>query len=123
MTQTAITPRPEITALAHAGQVANDIAARSVFMDYQSRKAKNTLRRHANDLALFADFLRVIGLQIGEFSNDPEAWRATAESTAEIIGMTREEINAKHDDKDTTLLNVVYAGTVFIPDNGRENSN
>jgi integrase len=75
MTQTAITPRPETTALTLAGQVANDIAARSVFMDYQSRKAKNTLRRQANDLALFADFLRVTGLQVGDFVSDPETWR------------------------------------------------
>ncbi|MDL1911524.1 site-specific integrase [Chloroflexi bacterium CFX6] len=75
MTQTAITPRPTTTALTKAGQVANDIAARSVFVDYQARKARNTLRRQANDLALFADYLRVAGVPVGDFAQDPEAWR------------------------------------------------
>lgn len=87
MTQTAITPRPETTALTLAGIVANDIAARNVFIDYQSRKAKNTLRRQANDLALFADFLRVTGLQVGDFTNDPETWRGMTWGLVE--GFTR----------------------------------
>ena len=94
-----ITPRPETsvavqrtTALAHAGQIANDIAARSVFMDYQSRKAKNTLRRQANDLALFADFLRVTGLQVGDFTNDPEAWRGVTWGLVE--GFARWQLQA-----------------------------
>ena len=87
MTQTAITPRPESTALTKAGQVANDIAARSVFVDYQARKAKNTLRRQAGDLALFADFLNTTGLQVGDFMNDPEAWRGVTWGLVE--GFTR----------------------------------
>lgn len=73
--QTAITPRPETTALTLAGQVANDVAARSVFMDYQSRKAKNTLRRQVNDLALLAEYLSAAGLRVGDFTADPESWR------------------------------------------------
>jgi integrase len=75
MTQTAITPRHETTALAQAGQVANGIAARSVFVDYRARKAANTLRRQANDLALFAEYLGAAGLQVGDFASDPQAWR------------------------------------------------
>jgi len=87
MEQTAITPKTKTTALAHAGKVANDIAARSVFRDYQSRKAKNTLRRQANDLALFADFLNTTGLQVGDFMNEPEAWRGVTWGLVE--GFTR----------------------------------
>lgn len=51
------------------------------------------------------------------------------ESNPEVIGMTRDEITARLDNENTTLLNVVYAsdanknGAVFIPDNEREKSN
>ena len=76
MTHNAITLLPtEPHALTMAGQAANDIAAQSVFVDYQARKAKNTLRRQANDLALFAQYLRAAGLQVGDFAQDPQAWR------------------------------------------------
>jgi len=76
MTQNEITPLPtEPHALAIAGQAANDIASQSVFADYQSRKAKNTLRRQGNDLALFAQYSRAAGLQVGDFAQDPQAWR------------------------------------------------
>jgi hypothetical protein len=52
-------------ALAAVGQVANQHAARSVFADYLSRKADNTLRRQAADLARFADFLTQVGERAG----------------------------------------------------------
>lgn len=58
-----------------AGQAANQAAARGLFDDYTSRKAKNTLRRQSYDLACFAEFLRSAGLQPGELGSDPEAWR------------------------------------------------
>lgn len=51
--------------LAHAGQVANHHAARGVFADYLSRKADNTIRRQAGDIARFADFLNDVGGQAG----------------------------------------------------------
>lgn len=63
------------TALAVAGQVANHHAARSAFADYRSRKAKNTIARQDNDLAVFAKFLQAAGVQPGELSTDPDAWR------------------------------------------------
>src|SRR5690554_5546562 len=85
---------PADAALAHAGQVANEHAARNVFTDYLSRKADNTIRRHAADLARFVEFLQQVGEQagielgaamslfartIGTFpdgpSPDAEAWR------------------------------------------------
>lgn len=59
---THLTPvTPTDSALAQAGQAANTHAARSVFADYLSRKADNTLRRQAADLARFAEFLRQVG--------------------------------------------------------------
>ena len=65
-----------ITGIMHqAGQAANEAAARNIFSDYTSRKAKNTLIRQQYDLACFAEFLRAAGLQPGELATNPEAWR------------------------------------------------
>lgn len=52
-------------ALALAGQVANDYAARGVFADYLSRKADNTIRSQAASLSRFADYLNQIGERAG----------------------------------------------------------
>jgi len=52
-------------ALAQAGQAANTHAAQGVFVDYLSRKADNTIRRQASDLARFVEFLNQIGQQAG----------------------------------------------------------
>ncbi len=65
--------------LALAGQVANRIAGAAVFTDYQARKAANTLRRQAGDLALFSDYLAAAGIP-GELptgddlASDPASW-------------------------------------------------
>ena len=56
---------PSDSVLAHAGQVANHYAAQNVFADYLSRKADNTIRRQAADLARFAEFLNEVGEQAG----------------------------------------------------------
>lgn len=58
-----------------AGQAANQAAAAGVFEDYNSRKAPNTLDRHAHDLACFAEFLRSAHIPAGDLARDPEAWR------------------------------------------------
>jgi integrase len=82
-------------ALTAAGQTANEYAARGAFADYLSRKADNTIRRQAADLARFADYLDEIGQGVGQqlgraltgfaqavadFPNGPEpdadAWRS-----------------------------------------------
>jgi integrase len=71
-------PNTELTTpstWAAAGQAANSAAARSAFSDFQGRKAPNTTRRQAADLALFAEYLAAAGLQAGDFENDPESWR------------------------------------------------
>lgn len=58
-----------------AGQAANHAAAAGVFADYMERKAANTLKRQAVDLACFAEFLQLAGIHAGELGEDPQAWR------------------------------------------------
>lgn len=73
--------RPGVLSL--AGQVANQVAARHVFEDYQERKAANTLRRQLGDLALFAEYLSLalaaagaVGSPTGAaLARDPQAWQ------------------------------------------------
>ena len=55
-------PGDDPSALALAGQVANQYAARDLFSDYRARKAANTLRQQDGGLALFADFLWAAGI-------------------------------------------------------------
>lgn len=57
-----------------AGQIANQIAGSNALEDYKDRKAANTIKRQANDLALFADYLRATTLDPGDFFNDLQAW-------------------------------------------------
>ena len=52
---------PSDSALAHVGKVANHYAAQNVFADYLSRKADNTIRRQAADLARLVEFLNKWG--------------------------------------------------------------
>jgi hypothetical protein len=52
MTNDLTTRQPgHLTHLAQLGEVANAVAADSVFADYRSRKAPNTIRRQDADLA------------------------------------------------------------------------
>jgi integrase len=62
-------------ALASAGQVANEYAARSAFADYLSRKSDNTIRSQAASLTRFADYLAKVGITAGDLQHDPDAWR------------------------------------------------
>lgn len=48
------------------GQTANWFAARTVFNDYLSRKADNTIRRQVSDLGRFAEYLRQVSAQMGD---------------------------------------------------------
>lgn len=72
--------RPPIDPQA-AGQIANEVAARHVFEEFRRLKSRQTLRRHAADLALFGAFLAWAGLRPPEaaqpepLSIDPDAWR------------------------------------------------
>lgn len=58
-------------------QAANNVAARHTFSDYRERKADNTLRRQDADLALFADFLRSVGIPADSqaLATQPAAWK------------------------------------------------
>lgn len=74
----AITVAPESTlaSLAIIGQAANAAAARHTFSNYRARIAANTLRRQDADLALFARYLRVVGIETGnDYAILPDAWR------------------------------------------------
>jgi len=55
---------------------ADQVASRHVFDDYKSRKAPNTIRRQANDLAVFADYLRQVGFSLthDELQIGSDAW-------------------------------------------------
>jgi integrase len=71
-------PQPELIPSRlwkEAGRAADAAAAKNIFQRYQRRKAQNTLRRQAGDLAVFTDFLGSTGLEPGDFQNDPDAWR------------------------------------------------
>jgi len=73
------TPKEPTTDLARRSQVAqqaNRAALRYVFDEYKSRKAANTLRRQAADLALFVQFIQSVQFDAGELHSEPEAWRA-----------------------------------------------
>ena len=62
---------PDTRDITLAGQAANHQAARGVFADYLARKADNTLRRQAADLARFATFLNDVGEQAGLLAGYP----------------------------------------------------
>jgi len=61
--------------LIELGQVANLFASQSLFTDFRLRKAKNTIRRHDYDLALFAEFLNSRGVEVGDLATDSSAWK------------------------------------------------
>jgi len=61
--------------LAELGQIANHFAGQAAFVDYRERKAENTIRRQDADLARFADYLKSTGAEVGDLSNDPDAWK------------------------------------------------
>ena len=63
-------------ARAAIGATADQVASRHVFDDYKSRKAPNTIRRQANDLAVFAAYLGQVGISLthDELQNGSDAW-------------------------------------------------
>ncbi|MCX6032100.1 MAG: tyrosine-type recombinase/integrase [Chloroflexi bacterium] len=77
--ENALTSTDAPAALARAGQVANAAAAAGCFTDYRERKAPNTLRRQATELARFADFLAAAAIPAAPtghaLAHDPPAWR------------------------------------------------
>jgi len=63
------------TAQQHAGQVANYVAAKHAFSDYQDRKADNTKTVQRQALKSLGDYLAEAGTQPGDLYSDPEAWQ------------------------------------------------
>lgn len=60
-----------------AGQIANRVASQNIFQRYLSGKAANTIKRHARDLELFAEYLLDVGLELehgADFQANPHAW-------------------------------------------------
>ncbi len=60
--------------LVTVGDVANEVAARHVFGDYQSRKPQSTLTAQRNDLRLFGQYLGEAGMQTDNLFTTPAAW-------------------------------------------------
>lgn len=61
-----------------AGRIANRIAGQNIFQRYLSEKSANTIKRHARDLELFAEYLLDVGLELehgADFQTNPAAWR------------------------------------------------
>jgi integrase len=60
------------------GELANRAAVGSVFIDYRVRRAANTLRRQDADLALFAEYLHIIGLHAEALvlATHAESWQS-----------------------------------------------
>ncbi len=70
------TPQP--SPLEIAGQIANRVAGQNIFQRYLSEKSANTIKRHARDLELFAEYLLDVGLELAhgaDFQTNPAAWR------------------------------------------------
>jgi integrase len=59
------------------GEQANRAASASAFADYRLRRARNTLERQDTDLALFAKYLRHIGIAVeaSALATHSESWR------------------------------------------------
>ena len=80
------------TALALAGQVANQYAAADTFADYTSRKAENTLKAQRDDLATWAEYLGAVttgaaSLDAARLQTQPSAW--TGVSWGLVVGFVR----------------------------------
>jgi integrase len=60
-----------------AGQAANHAAAQHTFADYISRKAPNTIAAQRFDLAVFAEYLKAVGVPIDpeRLQTAPDAWQ------------------------------------------------
>jgi len=60
--------------LAKLGAVANAAASQNRFIDYQSRRSEETLRRQKVDLQLFENFLKSIGANVNDLFAEQDAW-------------------------------------------------
>ncbi len=56
------------------GQLANSYAASNVFEDYQSKVTENTLKRQRDDIKLFSQFLKQVGMTKDNLMGDCAEW-------------------------------------------------
>jgi integrase len=57
------------------GQLANDYASSNVFNEYQEKMSANTLKRHKDDIALFSQFLKHVGMKKENLLIDCAEWQ------------------------------------------------
>src|SRR5690606_22089967 len=108
--------------LALAGQIANRAAGRNLFQRYLSEKSTNTLKRHARDLELFAEYLleAQIPLENGaDFQTNPAAWQGVTWGIVEGFvqwllneGYAVSSVNARLSTVRTYAQMAVKAGTI-----------
>jgi site-specific recombinase XerD len=66
---------PVIQESLSVGQFSNAYAASNVFNGYQDKLALNTLKRHKDDIALFATFLKKVGMIKDNLMVDCAEWQ------------------------------------------------
>ena len=113
---------PPPTPLEVAGQIANRAAGQNIFQRYLSEKSVNTVKRHARDLELFAEYLidAQIPLENGaDFQTNPNAWRGVTWGIVEgfVQWLLQEEyaiatVNARLSTVRTYAQMAVKAGVV-----------
>ncbi len=114
--------QPPPTPLEVAGQIANRAAGQNIFQRYLSEKSVNTVKRHARDLELFAEYLidAQIPLENGaDFQTNPSAWRGVTWGVVEgfVQWLLQEEyaiasVNARLSTVRTYAQMAVKAGVV-----------
>jgi integrase len=86
---------PSATAMvrpATVGAIANQVAVSHALGTYQQRLSANTKRRQQGDLALFARYLSIAGLQVSasELMTDPTSWQSITYGL--IVGFIRYQL-------------------------------
>ncbi|HIP71607.1 MAG TPA: hypothetical protein EYH05_09460 [Anaerolineae bacterium] len=102
--------------------MANRIAGDTIFQRYLSEKSANTIKRHARDLELFAEYLLDINLELAggaDFQTNPLPWRGVTwgivEGFAQWLlreGYAVSTVNARLSTVRTYAQLAVKAGTI-----------
>lgn len=113
---------PGATPLAIAGQAANQAAGATLFARYLQEKSVNTVKRHARDLELFAEYLIDGGIPLvngANFQYEPLAWQGVTWGVVEGFvqwllqeGYAIASINARLSTVRTYAQMAVKAGVV-----------
>ncbi len=105
-----------------AGQIANQAAGQHIFQRYLSEKSTNSIKRHARDLELFAEYLidgRIPLHHGADYQTNPKAWRGVTWGIVEGFGqwLLREDyaistVNARLSTVRIYALMAVKAGVI-----------